>query len=419
MKLFNKQILLGVTGSIAAYKAAELVRRLREAGAGVRVVMTRGATEFVTPMTFQALSGHPVHLELLDTDAEAGMGHIELARWADAILVAPASADFLARLAHGRADDLLSAICLASDVPLALAPAMNSRMWHNPATQDNVRQLGSRGVLLLGPDEGEQACGETGAGRLQAPDKLLAGLAELFESGLLDGKTVLITAGPTREAIDPVRYLSNRSSGKMGFAIAAAAAEAGARVILVAGPVTQPTPSHVQRIDVESARQMFEAVLEHVAGVDIFIGAAAVADYRPVAAASGKIKKDGGPLHLELQPTEDILAEIKARHPDLFCVGFAAETHDLETFAREKLRRKGVDMIAANWVGPAATDTDGAFGSETNALLLCWEGGGAELPVAAKSLLARQLLNHVAQQYEQRSANRRGPKVVALNRSDR
>lgn len=419
MKLFNKQILLGVTGSIAAYKAAELVRRLREAGAEVRVVMTRGATEFVTPMTFQALSGHPVHLELLDADAEAGMGHIELARWADAILVAPASADFIARLAHGRADDLLSAICLASDVPLALAPAMNSRMWDNPATQDNVRQLGARGVLLLGPDEGEQACGETGAGRLQAPDKLLTGLAELFESGLLDGRTVLITAGPTREAIDPVRYLSNRSSGKMGFAIAAAAAEAGARVILVAGPVNQPTPSHVQRIDVESTREMFEAVREHIAGVDIFIGAAAVADYRPVTAAPDKIKKDGGPLHLELEPTEDILAEIKARHPDLFCVGFAAETRDLETFAREKLRRKGVDMIAANWVGPAAADTHGAFGSETNALLLCWDGGGAELPVAAKSRLARQLLNHVVQQCEQRSANRRGPKVVALNRSDR
>ena len=419
MNLFNKQILLGVTGSIAAYKAAELVRRLREAGAEVRVVMSRGATEFVTPMTFQALSGHPVHLELLDTEAEAGMGHIELARWADAILVAPASADFIARLAHGRADDLLSAICLASDVPLALAPAMNNRMWRNPATQDNIRTLGSRGVLLLGPDEGEQACGETGAGRLQAPDKLLAGLAELFESGLLTGKTVLITAGPTREAIDPVRYLSNRSSGKMGFAIAAAAAEAGARVILVTGPVNQPTPSHVQRQDVESAQEMFESVLEHIKGVDIFIGAAAVADYRPVAAAAAKIKKDDGPLQLELEPTPDILAEIKARYPDLFCVGFAAETHDLETFAREKLRRKGVDMIAANWVGPAAIDTDGAFGSETNALLLCWDGGGAELPVAAKSRLARQLLNHVVQQYEHRAANRNGPKVVALNRSDR
>lgn len=418
-KLFNKHIVLGVTGSIAAYKAAELVRRLRDAGAEVRVVMTRGATEFVTPMTFQALSGHPVHLELLDTDAEAGMGHIELARWADAILVGPASADFIARLAHGRADDLLSAVCLASDVPLALAPAMNSKMWYNPATQENVRLLTGRGVLMLGPDEGEQACGETGAGRLQAPEALLTGLAELFESGLLSGKTVMITAGPTREAIDPVRYLSNHSSGKMGFAIAAAAAEAGARVILVAGPVMLPTPSHVQRVDVESAQEMFEAVQANIADVDIFIGAAAVADYRPVKAEVTKIKKEVGSLHLELEPTPDILAEIKARHPDLFCVGFAAETHDLQSFAQEKRRRKGMDMIAANWVGPAATETSGAFGSETNALLLYWEGGGAELPVAAKSHLARQLLIHITQQYDQVKTTMIGDKVVPLSRTGR
>ena len=396
-RLVNKRILLGVTGSIAAYKAAELVRRLRDAGADVRVVMTRGATEFVTPMTFQALSGHPVSQELLDTEAEAGMGHIELARWADAILVAPASADFLARLAQGRADDLLSAICLASDVPLAMAPAMNHQMWQNMATQQNVRTLLARGVLMLGPDEGEQACGETGTGRLQAPEVLLAGLAELFQSGVLSGKTVLVTAGPTREAIDAVRFLSNQSSGKMGFSVAQAAVEAGARVILVSGPVTLPTPDHLQRIDVGSAQQMFDTVLEHIHGVDIFIATAAVADYRPVDTATGKIKKKPERMQLELEPTPDILAEVKARFPRLFCVGFAAETESLDEYAQDKLHRKGIEMIAANWVGPAATETGGAFGSDTNALRLFWKDGSAELPLAAKDKLARQLILQIAQ----------------------
>ncbi len=396
-RLTNKRILLGVTGSIAAYKAAELVRRLAEAGAEVRVVMTRGATGFVAPMTFQALSGHPVYLELLDSEAEAGMGHIELARWADAILIAPASADFLARLTQGRADDLLSAICLASDVPLAVAPAMNTRMWQNPATQQNVRTLAARGVLLLGPDSGEQACGETGAGRMQVPEALLAGLAEIFKSGVLSGKTVMVTAGPTREALDPVRYLSNHSSGKMGFSVATAAAEAGARVILVSGPVSLPTPEHVQRHDVVSAQELFGAVLAHIQGVDIFIATAAVADYRPVNVASGKTKKQAERMTLELEPTPDILAEVKARYPRLFCVGFAAETEALEAYAREKLKRKGVEMIAANWVGPAATETAGAFGSDTNALQLFWKDGTAELPVASKDKLARQLVLQIAQ----------------------
>ena len=396
-RLVNKRILLGVTGSIAAYKAAEVVRRLREAGSDVRVVMTRGATEFVTPMTFQALSGHPVHLELLDTEAEAGMGHIELARWADAILVAPASADFLARLVQGRADDLLAAVCLASDVPLAVAPAMNTKMWQNPATQQNVRTLSARGVLLLGPDSGEQACGETGAGRMQAPDALLAGLAELFTSGVLTGKTVLVTAGPTREALDPVRYLSNHSSGKMGFSIATAAAEAGARVILVSGPVSLPTPDHVQRFDVTSAQQMFETVLAHIQGVDLFIATAAVADYRPLQVAAGKTKKKRARISLELEPTPDILSEVKARFPRLFCVGFAAETEALDEYAKDKLQRKGIEMIAANWVGPAAPETQGAFDSDTNALRLFWRDGSAELPVASKDKLARQLIMQIAQ----------------------
>jgi phosphopantothenoylcysteine decarboxylase/phosphopantothenate--cysteine ligase len=396
-RLTNKRILLGVTGSIAAYKAAELVRRLGEAGAEVRVVMTRGATEFVTPMTFQALSGHPVHLELLDTEAEAGMGHIELARWADAILIAPASADFLARLTQGRADDLLSAVCLASDVPLAVAPAMNTKMWQNPATQQNVRGLAARGVLLLGPDSGEQACGEVGAGRMQAPEALLVGLAEIFKSGVLSGKTVLVTAGPTREALDPVRYFSNHSSGKMGFSVATAAAEAGARVILVSGPASLPTPEHVQRLDVVSAQEMFDAVLAHIQGVDIFIATAAVADYRPVNVAPCKTKKKAERMTLELEPTPDILSEIKARYPRLFCVGFAAETDSLEEYAQDKLKRKGVEMIAANWVGPAATETGGAFGSDANALRLFWKDGSAELPVASKAKLARQFILQVAQ----------------------
>ena len=395
-RLTNKRILLGVTGSIAAYKAAELLRRLTEAGAEVRVVMTRGATEFVTPMTFQALSGHPVHLELLDTEAEAGMGHIELARWADAILIAPASADFLARLTQGRADDLLSAICLASDVPMAVAPAMNTKMWQNPATQQNVRTLLARGVLLLGPDSGVQACGETGAGRLQDPETLLAGLAELFEPGLLSGKTVLVTAGPTQEALDAVRFLSNHSSGKMGFSVARAAAEAGARVILVTGPVNLATPDHVQRFDVVSAQEMFETVLAHIQGVDIFIATAAVADYRPVEVAAGKTKKRAARLMLELEPTPDILAEVKARYPRLFCVGFAAETEALEDYAKDKLHRKGIEMIAANWVGPAASETRGGFGSDTNALRLFWQDGSAELPVASKDKLARQLILQIA-----------------------
>jgi phosphopantothenoylcysteine decarboxylase/phosphopantothenate--cysteine ligase len=419
-RLVNKRILLGVTGSIAAYKAAEVVRRLRDAGAEVRVVMTRGASEFVTSMTFQALSGHPVNQELLDTEAEAGMGHIELARWADTILVAPASADFLARLAQGRADDLLSAICLASDVPLAMAPAMNSQMWQNAATQQNVRTLVARGVLMLGPDAGEQACGETGMGRLQAPEVLLAGLAELFQSGVLNGKTVMVTAGPTREAIDPVRYLSNHSSGKMGFSVAQAAVEAGARVILVSGPVAMTPPDHLQLLKVVSAQEMFDTVLAHIHGVDIFIATAAVADYRPVETATGKTKKKAERIQLELEPTPDILAEVKARFPRLFCVGFAAETEALDEYAQDKLQRKGVEMIAANWVGPAATETEGAFGSDTNALRLFWKDGSAELPVASKQKLARQLIQQIAQLEEmwgQRSID--DDKVVTLPDSGR
>ncbi len=413
--LAGRRILLGVTGSIAAYKAGEVVRRLREAGAEVRVIMTAGAGEFVRPLTFQALSGHPVHRDLLDEAAEAGMGHIELARWADAILVAPASADFLARLAQGRADDLLAAVCLASAVPLAVAPAMNAKMWASPATADNVRTLGARGVVLLGPDEGPQACGDTGAGRLLAPETLVARFGELFASGLLAGRRLVITAGPTREAIDPVRYLSNRSSGKMGFQLARAAAEAGGQVVLISGPVSLETPPGVERVDVESAQEMYEAVLAALPGTAIFIGAAAVADYRPARPAAAKIKKTAETLTLELERTPDILAEVKARRPDLFCVGFAAETDDLERHARDKLVRKGIDMVAANRVGPAAPEAGGVFGSDDNALHLFWPGGEASLPLASKARLARQLIEHIATRLEAFHAARPEPaKVVPL-----
>ncbi|UCE89803.1 MAG: bifunctional phosphopantothenoylcysteine decarboxylase/phosphopantothenate--cysteine ligase CoaBC [Pseudomonadota bacterium] len=405
--LTNKRILVGVTGSIAAYKAAELIRGLRDAGAEVRVAMTRGASEFITPMTLQALSGHPVHQKLLDTQAEAGMSHIELSRWADCVLVAPASADFIARLAQGRADDLLSAVCLARDVPLALAPAMNRQMWADAATEKNVRTLQQRGVLMFGPAAGEQACGEVGPGRMEEPAELMRRVAEVFETGLLAGKTVLITAGPTREAVDPVRYIGNRSSGKMGYALCAAAVEAGARVILVSGPSTLATPERVERIDVESAEQMLAAVLEHMDGVDIFIGAAAVADYRPRQSERHKIKKDQAHLTLELERTPDILATVKSRRPRVFCVGFAAETANLDAHARRKLEDKGIDMVAANWVGPAAPDTGGGFDSDTNALRLYWADGELDLPVASKDRLARQLVASIAQRYERRPPGRR------------
>ena len=398
-RLSNKRIVLGVTGSIAAYKAGEVIRRLRDHGAEVRVVMTRAATEFVTPLTFQALSGQPVHEHLLDTRAEAGMGHIQLARWADAILIAPASADFLARLRIGRADDLLMAVCLASNVPLAVAPAMNHQMWSDPATEDNIRVLRSRGVLIFGPDSGDQACGETGTGRMQEPVQLIGQLAEVFETGALAGLHVLVTAGPTQEAIDPVRYLSNHSSGKMGYAVAAAAFEAGARVTLVSGPVCLPVPDGVQHIPVLSAQDMYDAVMPRMEDVDIYIGAAAVADYRPELVASGKIKKDNETLSLTLVRNPDILASVKRRYPASFCVGFAAETDNLEHHARSKLHDKGVDMIAANWVGANAGS---GFGSEDNALRLVWREGELELAMAPKTKLARELIGHIAQRYQVR-----------------
>lgn len=394
--LANKHVLLGVTGGIAAYKAAELTRRLRQAGAEVRVVMTRAAAAFITPLTLQALSGHPVRQDLLDADAESAMGHIDLARWADLVLVAPASADFLARLAEGRADDLLSALCLASESTVAVAPAMNQAMWGHRATQANLERLVRQDVAVWGPAEGDQACGETGPGRMLEPGELVARAAALFETGLLDGLTVVVTAGPTWEALDPVRGLTNRSSGKMGYAVATAAMEAGARVRLISGPTALPDPERVETIRVASARQMYDAVHARIRDAQIFIGVAAVADYRPAQVAPQKIKKTGAPITLELVPNPDILASVAALRPPPFTVGFAAETDDLERHARAKLEAKGLDLIAANPVG----GREGGFESDTNRLTLLDRAGQVvRLPRQSKARLARCLIQEIAQRY--------------------
>lgn len=391
----EKRILLGVSGGIAAYKSAELVRRLRERGAEVRVVMTPSACQFITPLTLQAVSGRPVSTELLDPAAEAAMGHIELARWAELVLVAPATADLIARLAHGLADDLLTTLCLATRAPLALAPAMNQQMWLAPATQANVATLRARGVRLLGPEEGAQACGETGPGRMVEPEAIAEALFAPALPGPLAGTRVLVTAGPTREALDPVRYLSNRSSGRMGFAVARAAQQAGARVTLVSGPVSLPAPEQVRRIDVVSAQQMLEACEREVDAQDIVVAAAAVADYRPVAVAPHKMKKEQGTPALTLEHTPDILASLASRPRRPFLVGFAAETQDVEAHARRKLERKSLDMIAANDVGIPGL----GFESDDNALQVIWREGGVVLTRASKELLARQLVDLIAERY--------------------
>jgi phosphopantothenoylcysteine decarboxylase / phosphopantothenate---cysteine ligase len=391
----GKRILLGVTGGIAAYKSADLVRRLVEHGAEVQVVMTAAAREFVTPITFQALSGRAVRTDLWDAAAEAAMGHIELARWAQLVLVAPASADFLARLAHGLADDLLTTLCLATEAPIAVAPAMNQLMWRNAATRSNVELLRARGVRLIGPGVGDQACGEHGPGRLVEPIEIVAQIAPLLApAGPLTGRRVLLTAGPTRECIDPVRFVSNRSSGKMGFAMAQAMRAAGAQVVLVSGPVSLPTPPGVRRIDVESAEQMYTAVQRELPGTAIFIGTAAVADYRPVACAPQKIKKNSETLALELTRTTDILSQVSASAPRPFMVGFAAETNAVEHYARAKLLAKNLDLIAANEVGHTK-----AFDCDENSLLVLWRGGRVELPVASKQELARALTGVIVEQY--------------------
>ena len=407
--MHGKHILLGVTGGIAAYKSADLVRRLRERGAEVQVIMTDGAREFVTPMTFQALSGRPVRTDLWDPAAEASMGHIELARWAELVLVAPASADFLARLAGGRADDLLATTCLATAAPIALAPAMNHQMWANAATQANVAVLKERGVHVFGPGVGDQACGEVGAGRMLEPFELAA-LADstLVPSGVLSGRRVLITAGPTREPIDPVRFISNRSSGKMGFAVAQAAREAGAQVVMICGPVALTTPAGIQRIDVESAADMLAAVQAQVRPDDIFISTAAVADYRPAQAADHKIKKTEESLALQMARTTDIIGTLAAGAlRPAFVVGFAAETDAVEQNARSKMLRKNLDMIAANEVGHAK-----AFDCADNELIVLWRNGRKLLPRSAKTQLARELIELIAAVFAERRAD--APRPAAL-----
>ncbi|GMV29974.1 MAG: phosphopantothenoylcysteine decarboxylase [Rhodanobacteraceae bacterium] len=398
--LAGRRVLLGVTGGIAAYKAAELVRRLADAGAQVRVAMSENAARFVTPLTFQALSGHPVRLSLWDESAEAAMGHIELARWAEDILIAPASADFLARLAHGFADDLLTTLCLASAAPLYVAPAMNQQMWANAATQANLAVLRARGVGVFGPAAGSQACGEFGAGRLLEAGELVEALANARGLRSLAGRRVLISAGPTYEDIDPVRFLGNRSSGRMGFAVAAAAVDAGAEVTLVAGPVNLATPAGARRIDVRSARQMHAAVLAEAAAADVYVAAAAVGDFRPLEVAPQKIKKNGdGGMMLELTQNPDILADVAALPRRPLLVGFAAETEHLEAHARAKLERKRLDLVAANQVGGGL-----GFEADDNCLTLIASDGTTHLPTASKRELARQLVDIIAQRLDQRGA---------------
>ena len=386
-------IVLAVTGGIAAYKAPEIVRRLRERGCTVRPVMTEAARAFITPLSLQAVSGHEVPSGLLDPAAEAGMGHIELARWADLVLVAPASADFMARIAHGLADDLPSTLCLATTAPVVLAPAMNHRMWLAAATLANRHTLEQRGVRLIGPGEGDQACGEYGPGRMLEPQQIADLLLAPAADGPLLGRRVLVTAGPTREALDPVRYITNHSSGKMGYAVARAARAAGAAVTLVSGPTSLPAPAGVERVDVESAEQMLAAVLQRVDEADVFIGAAAVADYRPLERQQSKMKKSGAGLMLEMTQNPDIIATVTARTPHPFTVGFAAETDDVERHAKDKLSRKRLDMIAANRVG-----VDGrGFNADDNALSVFWPGGGREFGLMSKEQLAARRVALVAE----------------------
>jgi phosphopantothenoylcysteine decarboxylase/phosphopantothenate--cysteine ligase len=393
--LFNRNVLLGVSGGIAAYKSAELVRQLQELGANVRVIMTRGAQEFITPLTLQALSGQPVHTELLDEDAEMGMGHIELARWADLLLIAPVTADLMARLVAGRADDLLTTVTLATAAPILLAPAMNQQMWKDPATVANAQTLGQRGLHMVGPAVGIQACGDTGAGRMEEPSVIAQTAAALFDNGLLAGKRVVITAGPTREALDPVRYISNNSSGKMGYALARAAMEAGALTSLISGPVNLDAPEHVTVIPVVSAAQMLKACQALVDECDIFIACAAVADYRAADVATQKIKKKSASMQIELVRNPDILATIASSEKRPFTVGFAAETHDVIAYAKDKLLRKGLDMIVANDV----SNPDIGFNSENNAVTVLWPDGEESLELAGKDAIARQIIAILANHF--------------------
>ncbi len=383
------RIVLGLTGGIAAYKAAELTRLFVKADVRVDVAMTAAACRFITPMTLQALSGRPVLTDLWTTGTDNGMGHIDLSRGADAIVIAPASADFIAKLAQGHADDLLSTLCLARDCPLLVAPAMNRQMWGSAANQRNVARLAADGVAILGPGSGDQACGEVGDGRMLEPEEIFAAVVAALQPKILAGKRVLLTAGPTFEAIDPVRGITNSSSGRMGYALAQAAQEAGASVTLVSGPTALPTPASVDRIDVASAAEMLAAVEARIAAADIFIAVAAVADYTPVVVAEQKIKKEGAPRSIELKPTVDILATVAARRDAPYCVGFAAESHDVLRHAEEKRRRKQLPLIIAN----RAQD---ALGRDDNEVTLLDDAGAHPLPRMEKLALARRLVAEIA-----------------------
>lgn len=393
--LNQRNIIIGVCGGIAAYKSAELVRLLQKQGANVRVVMTEGAQAFITPLTLQALSGNPVHTELLDAEAERGMGHIELARWADAIVIAPATADILAKLANGDADNLLTTLVLATAAPVFVAPAMNQQMWAQAATQDNCDILRRRSFVFVGPDAGEQACGDIGSGRMSEPNDIAEAVTAHFPSRALDGVRLVITAGPTREAIDPVRFIGNHSSGKMGFALARAAIEAGATVTLIAGPVHLETPERADRIDVESAREMLSACEGACTQADIFIACAAVADYRPVTTADHKLKKQGDTgLTIELTQNPDIVATISKKFPNVYTVGFAAETQNVLEHAREKRIRKALDLIIANEVG-----NDAVFGKDHNRVTIIGPELELHLPEASKLEVARACIEELAKEY--------------------
>jgi phosphopantothenoylcysteine decarboxylase/phosphopantothenate--cysteine ligase len=394
--LNGQHVLLGVTGSIAAYKSPDIVRRLKEQGAEVRVVLTASAEKLVSPTVFQAVSGESVRGDIWDEQAEAGMGHIELAKWADLLLIAPATANIIAQLAAGSAESLLTTICLATEAPVAIAPSMNQAMWNDAATQANCDLLRKRNVRFLGPDEGSQACGDTGPGRMSEPADIVSRLSRGGKSGPLDGLHIMVTAGPTREAIDPVRFVSNRSSGKMGFAVARAAADAGAEVTLIAGPVNLPTPPRVIRVDVESTQQMFDEAMQRIAEIDIYVGAAAISDYRPKAAAVQKIKKSADTFSLEMIKSPDLLANIAALDSGPFTVGFAAETEKLEHYATDKLNRKKLDMIIANLVGENL-----CFDADDNEVVVLWHEGRKPLPRLSKPELARQLIELIASRYRQ------------------
>lgn len=391
--LFNRNVLLGVSGGIAAYKSAELVRELQNRGAQVRVIMTHGAQEFITALTLQALSGNPVHTQLLDERAELGMGHIELARWADLLLMAPATADLIARLSAGRADDLLTTVALATAAPLMLAPAMNQQMWKDQATTANINTLRSRGAQIVGPAAGLQACGDVGVGRMEEPSAIADAAAGLFRTGELAGKRVVITAGPTREALDPVRYISNNSSGKMGYALAQAAIDAGAITTVISGPVNLDAPDHAHIVGVQSAEEMLKQCLRLLPECDIFIACAAVADYRPATVEGQKIKKGPQEVTLQLVRTPDIVAAVAASDQRPYTVGFAAETNDVLAYAREKMQRKGLDMIVANDV----SDQSIGFNSNENAATVLWHDGEQVLERASKGVIARQIVHLIAQ----------------------